>query len=340
MNRQLTVTSLGIVAGGAAFWLLFSGCSLRSGGIARSELFVKVEKTAYHGWRDALRISNGEAFAVIVPSIGRVMQFGFEGTEGVFWQNAFLDGKGFDPKADEWINFGGDKTWPAPEGEWSNYTHHKSWKPPLGFDGVPYQGTVEGSDVILESTVDPSYGIKSRRRIHLDHNQPVMTISTTYLRQGGPPSKVGIWVITQLKDPERIFIKLPADRQRRNLLEPLSPKSPAGLKETDGFLSLTRDKSDPSKIGTEASSLLWVGAKEMLLIDSPRLRGFEYPDRGSSAEVYTNPDPLKYIELEMVGPLQLLEPGAQMERTSMYRLYHRTEATPEAEVRKVFRGRQ
>ena len=34
--------------------------------------------------------------------------------------------------------------------------------------------------------------------------------------------------------------------------------------------------------------------------------GNEYPDRGASAEVYTNPDPKEYVELEMLGPLARL----------------------------------
>jgi hypothetical protein len=326
------------MAAGTALVALFApGCSTRSGGSGVTPARIIVEKKVYHGWRDAIRMSNGKAFAVIVPSVGRVMQFGFEGSDGVFWENSLLAGKKFDPKAEQWINFGGDKTWPAPEGEWGNYTHQKSWKPPLGFDGIPCTASVDGNDVLLESAVDPSYGIKTRRRIHLDQNQPVMTITTTYIRQSGPASKVGIWVITQLKDPERVFVKLPAEREKQNYLTPLSPKRPAALKEVDGFLTLVRDKEDPSKIGTEASSLLWVGSKEMLRIDSRRLTGFEYPDKGSSAEVYTNPDPLQYIELEMLGPLQVLEPGGQMERTSIYRLYPRTEATPEDEARKLYK---
>ncbi|HUR44426.1 MAG TPA: hypothetical protein VMZ27_01025 [Candidatus Saccharimonadales bacterium] len=331
MNQILGLTGLVVT-------FVVGGCSSPGQKASQERPGIKIEKQTYHGWRDALRISNGKAFAIVVPSIGRIMQYGFEGTEGVFWENSFLLGQGFDAKTNEWINFGGDKTWPAPEGEWGKYTHNKSWKPPTGFDGVPCTAIVEGDEIVMESAVDPSYGIKARRRIHMDLNQPVLSVTTTYICQRGGPSLVGIWVITQLKDPERIIVPLPSERQRRNFFEPLSGKIPAGLKEVDGFLSMRRDKADFAKLGTEASSLLWVGSREMLRIDSRRLSGFEYPDKGSSAEIYTNPDPLKYIELEMLGPLQTLQPGNHIERTSVYTLIPRTQASPEAEAGKVYKN--
>ena len=48
--------------------------------------------------------------------------------------------------------------------------------------------------------------------------------------------------------------------------------------------------------------------------------GAEYPDEGSSAEVYTNSDPLKYVELEMLGPLQTLKVGDSVSQTNTYTL--------------------
>ena len=52
-------------------------------------------------------------------------------------------------------------------------------------------------------------------------------------------------------------------------------------------------------------------------------------------EIYTNPDPLKYVELETLGPLRPLKPGERTEHTVTYTLIRRTELDPEAEARKV-----
>jgi hypothetical protein len=83
--------------------------------------------------------------------------------------------------------------------------------------------------------------------------------------------------------------------------------------------------------------LLWVGEQTMVLIESPRNRQRRYPDNGSSAEVYTNPDPDAYVELELLGPLQLLEVGQRMEATSVYQLFRRKHADPEQDARRVLK---
>ena len=74
----------------------------------------------------------------------------------------------------------------------------------------------------------------------------------------------------------------------------------------------------------------------MLRIDAPLRVGAEHPDRGSSTEIYTNPDPLRYIELETLGPLQFLKPGEGISHVNTYTLLRRTKASPEAEARAIY----
>jgi len=80
---------------------------------------------------------------------------------------------------------------------------------------------------------------------------------------------------------------------RRNFAQETAKRYPARARDTR-----SAGKVSPYKVGFEGSSLLWIGDKHALRIDSLRAQGAEYPDKGSSAEVYTNPDPLKYVELD------------------------------------------
>src|SRR5262249_15485442 len=112
------------------------------------------------------------------------------------------------------------------------------------------------------------------------------------------------------------------------------PSITVGAAPTD-VLRLSRNPKAPHKIGTEAHTLLWVGEKVALRIDSPRTALAGYPDQGSSAEVYTNPDPIKYIELEMLGPLHKMKPGDKIEQVNTYRLFRRSEPTADAEARRI-----
>ena len=331
---------------------------------ARGRGTKDITQVSYHGWSNCFRISNAKAEVTIVPAIGRVMQFGFAGEEGVLWENRSLDGQALDGSAtnwskSDWINFGGDKTWPSPEAEWSKYTKRESWRPPPAFDAMPVEARVEGGDVILTSPVDPFLGVRTQRRVHLDPDVPVLSITTRYERVSGNPAKIGIWVITQLKDPAGIYVLLPTKPKFPNGYALLGKEKPPSLKlnewasgaiayspgtkidPADGIVtmskvaSLSRNPKDLHKIGTDASTLLWVGEKSALRIDSARTLGADYPDQGSSAEVYTNPDPLKYVELEMLGPLHTLKVGDKIEQVNTYTLIRRTEATADAEARRI-----
>src|SRR5256885_1581567 len=170
---------------------------------------ITVARTNYHEWPDSILLSNGRVEAVIVPAIGRVMQFRFAGEEdGPFWENRTLDGIKPEPESKEWGNFGGDKTWPAPQSDWPKLTP-RAWPPPVAFDSMPVRATVDGFVAKLVSAVDPHYGIRVYREITLALNRPVMTITTTYEKVSGQPFRVGVWVITQLKDPVIACASLP-----------------------------------------------------------------------------------------------------------------------------------
>jgi hypothetical protein len=303
------------------------------GQVTGSQDAVTVTKTNYRGWRESIVLSNSQVEAVIVPAIGRVMQFRFQDAAATFWENRQLDGKLPNSNSKNWANFGGDKTWVAPQSDWEEVTG-RSFPPPPAFDSMPVTARVEGSNVTLISPVDPFYGIRTYRQIRLNPAKAVMTIDTTYEKVKGEPRDVAVWTITQLRDPVGVYAKLPQpsifpsgyDRQTG---------LPANLKVENHLLSLTRDRQQNHKIGSDASSLLWLGEKVALRIDSPRLAGANYPNRGSSAEIYTNADPDAYVELEFLSPLQKLQVGEKMHLTTTYTLIRRTTANADVEAREI-----
>ena len=289
---------------------------------------VTVKKVEYHGWPNSYLLSNGRVQAVVVPAIGRVMQFKFSGAEtGPFFENRAMDGKHPMPTSKEWGNFGGDKTWPAPQEDWPKFTP-RAWPPPLAFDSMPVEAVVENESIRLISAVDPDYGIRAERVIFLDQTWARMTIITTYYKVQGDPRKVGVWIITQLTEPEDILIPRPGKWAKQsnelplNFTEPQNDHSPIHLK---------RDPVKSTKIGTQSDYIHWNNSKWTLDIHSTRIPGEEYPDKGSSAEVYTNPNPLAYVELEMLGPVKTLKVGDSISQTNTYTLANFTTNFTESE---------
>lgn len=315
-------------------WLVAAG--LLTAALGAPAAPATVIKTNYHGWADSYLITNGIAEVVVVPAIGRVMQFGFAGEEGVFWENTNLFGTTLNGTETNWMNFGGDKSWPAPENEWPKFTKSEEWKPPVGFDGLPMIAKAEAGDVYLISQVDPAYGIRIRRRVHLHPRKPVLFVQTTFERLAGEPAKIGVWTVTQFKDPQAIYLPAPPSGLfTTNGYTLINPDRPPGLKNDRGLLWFARNPQSAHKIGSDADAVLWMGEKVACRVDSPRVRKSSYPDNGSSLEVYLNPDPLKYIELETLGPLKLLSPGGAITRVNTYTLHRRAERDAEREARKI-----
>ena len=298
---------------------------------AAGKLTVKTARN-HRGWTDAVVLNNGRVEAVVVPSIGRVMQFRFAtAVDGPLWENPVQLGKPMPAKPWEAAHgsFGGDKTWPAPQSQWN-------WPPPDVFDAAPLALRVEADrSVVLTSPVSERFGIRTERRISLATNSTTMQIVTTYEKVSGPPAETSVWVITQAKDPVAVYVPVPKDTKfpEGSTQEFALPKEHAALK--DGLVRLTRDAKGPHKIGNDASSIVWVGERELLRIDIAREADAKYPDGGCSTEVYTNGDPVPYVELETLGPLHMLKVGDRISATNTYTLYHREGANVEAQVNQI-----
>jgi hypothetical protein len=109
---------------------------------------------------------------------------------------------------------------------------------------------------------------------------------------------------------------------------------PANLKIDGAVLSLARHPHELVKIGSDGTSLAWVGPNCVVRIDAESGPG-EYPDGGSITQVYTNPDPLQYVELETAGPLTIMRIGDRIERTTVYSVSPRSTPDPHSEARKA-----
>lgn len=288
------------------------------------------ERQNYRGWTDAIFLRNRTVEAVIVPSVGRVMQFRFVGeADGPFWENEKLAGKPM--PAEPWKaahgSFGGDKTWPAPQSLWN-------WPPPDVFDTSAVTATINPDrSVTLTSPTSTRFGLRTVRRITLDTTAPAMRIETTYEKISGPPLDVSVWIITQLRDPLASFMPAPADSKFATGLAPQWPALPGASERRGDLLRLVRLPAKSYKVGNDSPDIVWVGTKHLLKISAERIPGATYPDGGCIAEFYGNADPVPYVEHETLGPLKNLRIGDTSSATNRYVLARRNSADPEADAR-------
>jgi hypothetical protein len=304
---------------------------------------VTVTKSSFHGW-EALILRNGAAEATVVPAIGRIMQLGLVSAgvpRGPLWSHPGI-GPALPADENGWINIGGDKAWPAPQSRWEAIAG-KGWPPPRTFDASAFTATIVdsgsvGDEIELLSAVDPAYGLRVRRTITLDPAAPILTVDTCYEKVTGAPVRAGVWTITQLVSPERLFMRLPARSAFPGGFAQRLPDRPKDLRVDGRLLSLARDPAAKTMLGSDGDTLLWVGAGPDLLIEAVRDAHDptdEWPD-GVHAQIYTSSDEaLPYVELELFSPLRDLRIGERACLRVRYTLRARTDADATAEAKRV-----
>jgi len=347
-NRRMPLFSSLVVVGLMLVAIVLAGCAARSSG-ARAPATrspappaaVTITEALFHRW-SALVLRNGVAEVTVVPAIGRIMQIALHDAEGGGAQGPLWSHPGIGPDlgGDEngWINLGGDKAWPAPQSQWEAVVG-QGWPPPKVFDASPFEARIVGDEVELLSAVDPAYGLRVRRTIALAPALPIVTVETSYEKVEGEPIRVGVWTITQLASPERLFMRLPARTAFPGGYALRLPARPKDLMVEGRLLSLARDPGAKTMLGSDGDALLWVGSQAHLLIEAdpnPHDLSGEWPD-GAHAQIYTSSDEaLPYVELELLSPLRDLRIGERASLRVRYTLGARASADPTAEAKRVF----
>ena len=183
-----------------AGFIIGAGCQPTSPKTATEE--TKVWKSIY--------MTNDLIELQVVPEIGgRVLQYKL-GDYGFFWVNEQL----FDKEPPEtrlgpngeWLNYGGDKIWPAPQG-WDN---DKQWPGPPDpiLDGGPYKPEVLTRDdkpvvVKLSSRSDPRTGIQLSRVIKIFDGTTHIAIDAEMRNLDVRDRRWGIWSHAQFNAGNR-----------------------------------------------------------------------------------------------------------------------------------------
>ena len=146
-------------------------------------------------------MQNGIITIATVPAIGgRVMQYDL-GTLPSVLVNSSLLGKTYTPaKNSNWYNFGGYKTWPAPQSAWNA----GGWPPPptLDYGGVHVDDTTQTNDsvsVVISSSTEQWYapGVNFERKATMYPGTSRVKMDETIINQGGRAVNWSMWSITQ-----------------------------------------------------------------------------------------------------------------------------------------------
>jgi len=312
---------------------------------------AEVKESNYKGWK-TYELSNGLVDVQVAPDIGgRIIQYKLGDFE-FLWVNDQLAGKmppptGLGPKG-EWLNYGGDKLWPAPQG-WSG---ENEWPGPPGpvpnAEGLPNRARIVGEkkggsvEIELIAPKDQYAGIQFSRRIRVQDEAASVSIVSTMTNIDTKPRRWGIWEIAQINCAERKGLSFD-----KNVTAycPMNPKSifPNGFKVLYGAadnpgwqpdlerkIMKVRYVRQVGKVGLD-SVAGWLavvrGTEGRVLVE--RFKAFpkdQYPDDASvefwlqapgkfvagGKEYTVADDPTEappYMEAELLSPYAELRPG-------------------------------
>lgn len=299
---------------------------LASAGISWGE--VKVEKVACLGLSNCLKLSNGDVEVVVTTDVGpRIIRYAFVGGTNIL---AEIPGK---PGASEWQLWGGHRLWIAPEGKPRSY----------GPDNTPIAHHATGSGGLrLEQPVEPGTGVQKEITVTLDATGSGVTVHHKLTNRSAKPFPLAAWGLTIMNPGGTAIVPQEPYKSHDDEVLPArplvlwhytdlsDPRFAIGRK----FVRLSTDASRaaPQKFGV-GNRVGWAAyAREGLAFIKRTTFDptGEYPDFGSSMEVYTAGS---FIEVETLGPMRTLKPGESVEHTERWALFKDvTMGTSEADV--------
>jgi hypothetical protein len=280
---------------------------------------VKIEKTNFKGWPNSYRISNGEVELIVTGDVGpRIMRYAFVGGQNFFKEFTEALGKSGESA---WVARGGHRIWAAPEDAVKTYAT----------DNGPIRIEIRGD--VLEATepVEPLTGLEKQIVVKLSAQGTGVEVLHRIKNAGKQSLELAPWALTMMAQGGIGIHGFPPRGKHPEVLYPTNPLvmwafsnlSDHRWRYTRKYLMLHQDpaNAEPTKLGsfnknTWAAYALHDGlfVKRYDAEDSPK----NYPDFGCSFETFTNAD---FLELETLGPLQRLKPGASLEHVEHWTLH-------------------
>jgi len=258
-----------------------------------------ITRTVYDG-RTVFRLSDGRTEAVVVPEIGRVMRYGFVGGSNWLWNSSQKSyGK------NEWKNWGGDKTWPAPQ-LWPAITQ-RNWLPEPAWDGNSHKAKIlPNNHLQMTSEVAKGFGARVVREFWFEQNGD-FAIAQTVEKVKGEPLLLSIWNVTQIEPPDAMFVALNSQSVYKNNFHWfVPPKNESPIVQIMPTLLQVRpsvgvSEKNSYKIGTDTSVIAVAAVKDgVAMIEKASRQDGEYPDgagggAGFPVKVYNSGDEEKKI---------------------------------------------
>lgn len=304
----------------------------------------------FRGW-SAASIQNGLVRLVVVPDIGgRIMAYDL-GPYAFVYVDPDLAGQLFSPEQNQgdgtlaaWKNYGGDKTWPAPQG-WETEEEWHGPPDPVLDTGRYTLSALEGDEgratIGVTSPPDDRTGLQIRREATIRRGSSRVTLRLTFRNVLQRPIRWSIWDVMQLRAERRLPDGSLTHEPECVVTTPVNPDSrfpgqfnvmfgeednPQWRVDAERGLFVARYMWEIGKVGLD-SLAGWIGfmnaASGYAFAEQFEVSATApYPDEGATVECWTvgkgRVDNLNYedssiylMETEVLSPFYEIEVGEE-----------------------------
>jgi len=279
---------------------------------------VKIEKTAYAGWPNCYRITNGEVEMIVTGDVGpRVIRYGFVGGQNLFKEFKDELGKSGESK---WTPRGGHRLWAGPEDEKYSYA----------LDNGPVNIQVRGPELEAIQPVEKETGIQKSMIVRLAPAGSSVEVIHRIRNTTWFALEIAPWALTMMAQGGQAIYGFPPRGKHPEALQPTNPLvvwaytnfGDPRWKFTLEHFGLSQDPNNPEPQKTAFFNVHGWGA--YLLKGEAFIKRYTadpsrtYPDMGVSFETFTNAE---FLEMETIGPLAKLPAGATVEHVERWTLH-------------------
>lgn len=288
---------------------------------------MKWRETDFGGWDNCLTGTWGPLELVVTLDVGpRIISLRHDGGPNLF--------KTFDEElgkteGDEFALFGGHRLWHAPE------VYPRSWVP----DFEPVSHRNEGDFLALQPPVEPGTGIRKSIQIRGEASDRIR-VRHQLQNTNAWAVELAPWAMSLMAPGGRAIIPQEDYRSHPEHLYPartltlwhFTRMNDPRVRWGDRFIQLREDPAveDKIKFGllNKQRWAAYANQDKLFIKTFDFLEDAEYADMGCNFEAFTMPG---FLELESLGPLQRIEPGATATHDEIWHCWSGVNLPPDGE---------